>query len=952
MKRLLFLILLIITCNSGSGQEDNYSDDYTDSLFGNRKEIYFTFQYDDINLINNYLTTIISIDRLSGGQAWAYANKREFQNFLKENIDYNILPAPSSLCSNPRMYNGSNKEVLAWDFYPTYSQYENMMAAFESSYPFLCNIDTVLDNTMGNHRILIARISDNVNTAENEPRILFTSSIHGDELTGYILCLRFIDFLLSNYASNSRIANIVNNAEIWICPLANPDGTYFGGDNTVSGAMRYNLNGIDLNRNYPDPKSGLHPDGNSWQSETEAFMELANNYQFNLAINFHGGAELINYPWDTWTSAQNTHPDNDWWLDVCREYADTVHLYAPPSYFTDENNGVTEGGDWYVIEGGRQDFMNYYHYCREVTNEISVVKTPDASSLPLYWNYNIHSWLLFAEEGLYGIRGVVTDSCSGLPLIALVYISGYDRDSSHVYSCLPIGNYYRYLHPGTYNLTYSAPGYKDVTINNIEVLNSVPTVVNVELAPESIPVADFVANTTYSCSNTIYFSDLSNGSSNWLWNFGDGYATNQQNPAHTYSSSGNYTVSLIVSNCMGSDSIVKSSYITINSPDDPIVTSDTNCGQGALSLSAIGNGLIVWYDAISGGNIVDTGNIFNTPVLTASTTYYVENYIAGASVFGGKADNSGAGGYYTSTGEHALYFDCVEACKLVSVKVYAGSQATRTITLFNSFNQVIYDTNILIQSGESRLYLNWDIPAGTNMRLGCSGSPNLFRNGAPAGPNLGYPFDIDNKISITKSTASTPNEYSYYYYFYDWEIQAEGCSSERFAVNAVIINDAVAQFSYNINDSLVNFINQSQNATEYLWDFGDASTSAAIDPTHVYNEYNDYYVTLIALNTCGTDTTTILISINNISEIFDDFLVDIFPNPCLSSFYIRFYEPNNNFIEIYDEAGKKINDYLSYKLVSDNIIKILLPGNMSGLIIVKILSGDKKIVKKIIIQGK
>ena len=67
---------------------------------------------------------------------------------------------------------------------------------------------------------------------------MYTSSMHGGETAGYVLMLRLIDTLLSGYGITPKITNIVKNVEIWINPLANPDGTYWGGNNTVNQAKR------------------------------------------------------------------------------------------------------------------------------------------------------------------------------------------------------------------------------------------------------------------------------------------------------------------------------------------------------------------------------------------------------------------------------------------------------------------------------------------------------------------------------------------------------------------------------------------------------------------------------------------------------------------------------------------------------------------------------------------
>jgi hypothetical protein len=92
------------------------------------------------------------------------------------------------------------------------------------------------------------------------------------------------------------------------------------------------------------------------------------------------------------------------------------------------------------------------------------------------------------EQSTYGIRGIVTDSITGAPLHAKVFISGHDVDSSEVYSYLPVGNYHRLLYPGNYNLTFSCPGYITKTIHNLNVTNYQATINDVQLAQLGIGI--------------------------------------------------------------------------------------------------------------------------------------------------------------------------------------------------------------------------------------------------------------------------------------------------------------------------------------------------------------------------------------------------------------------------------------------------------------------------------
>jgi hypothetical protein len=438
-----------------------------DSVLNAKGEVYFKFKMEDRTRIDT-LSRVISIDYVKDGNVFAYANRNEFTRFLEFRLDYTVLPHPGSLLTNKELNMGNwqkdSKNMTIWNFYPTYSQYVGFMNTWASTYPSICKLDTI-GTTIQGRLILTVKISDSVNYDRGVPQFFFTSSIHGDETTGYIMMMHLIDSLLNAYGTSPRITDLVNKIQIYINPLSNPDGTYRGGDNTVSGAVRGNANNIDMNRNYADPQDGQHPDGYPWQPETMAFMNYADKHRFSMAMNFHGGAEVVNYPWDTWAQLA---ADDSWWQFVSNEYADTAQTYGLAGYFTNPYpSGITNGYAWYTISGGRQDYHNYFEHAREVTLEISNTKNPAAGQLLNYWKYNYRSLLNYLSQCAYGIKGKVYDSVTYAPIAAKVLIATHDIDSSFVYSHLPSGWYFRLIDNGSWNITFSAPGYYSRTLSSV-----------------------------------------------------------------------------------------------------------------------------------------------------------------------------------------------------------------------------------------------------------------------------------------------------------------------------------------------------------------------------------------------------------------------------------------------------------------------------------------------------
>ncbi len=491
IKRLAFFGFFILWISYGASAQTISLFSYEHQL-NVRGEVYFSFvvpDNSDPKALLNQLGRFISIDKKKGDRIFAYASRPGFQKFLSYHIHFQVCAAPSTLLPKALLEHRSKKGSLQWDYYPSYYEYLQMMDNFQTDFPKLCELVSIGQSVQGRQLLFIHfKPADSLKA---KPEFMYTATIHGDETVPYVLMLHLVDYLLKNYGKIPRITRLLDSVDIWINPLANPDGTYACGDSSVYGATRFNANSVDLNRNYPDPEAGSHPDGKAWQPETQAFMNFATAHHFVLSCNMHTGSEVANYPWDTWPQL---HADDDWWRMVCRQYADTVHAYAPVGYFTDLDDGITNGYVWYRITGGRQDYMNYFEHDREFTLEMSTVKMPDPGQLPGFWEDNYRSLIDYMEQALYGISGRVYDSLTGEPLEAKIYVANHDTDRSEVYSTLPSGFFYRPIAAGNYTLQISAKGYFTKVINGIDINNNQSRNISVSLVPSQLGVKNLSAH--------------------------------------------------------------------------------------------------------------------------------------------------------------------------------------------------------------------------------------------------------------------------------------------------------------------------------------------------------------------------------------------------------------------------------------------------------------------------
>ncbi|MBA5793624.1 T9SS type A sorting domain-containing protein [Flavobacterium sp. xlx-214] len=223
-----------------------------------------------------------------------------------------------------------------------------------------------------------------------------------------------------------------------------------------------------------------------------------------------------------------------------------------------------------------------------------------------------------------------------------------------------------------------------------------------------------------------------------------------------------------------------------NYPDLVGTTPGSVCGFGTVNLAAnYALGTVNWYTAATGGNPVATGSTFTTPVLNATTSYWVNsvsnfvNFTGGKTTFGTSA---------TTPLNYGLVFSATSNFKLRTVDVYLASTTAGNlvVNLTDSSGAVLDTRTIALPAGGTAtnpvlhtVTLDFDIPVGVDYRLIAVSGPSMIRDSSGAT----YPYPLSTYGAITGGYINGAS--ATYYYFYNWQMEM-GCSSPRTEVVATV----------------------------------------------------------------------------------------------------------------------------------------------------------------------
>lgn len=441
-----------------------------------------------------------------------------------------------------------------------------------------------------------------------------------------------------------------------------------------------------------------------------------------------------------------------------------------------------------------------------------------------------------------------------------------------------------YFNPGTYTVT--------LTVSNATGSNTLTRTAYIVV--HEAPTVNFTADVTSGCFPLrVNFSDLStpgtnNTNTSWLWDFGNGTTSTAQNPAVTYTTAGNFAVTLRVTNDKGCTRVIsRSAYInatpgvtagfthtqpTVCQPPASVSFTNTSSGPGTLSyLWLFGDGTT--SDAVSPTHTYNTTGNYTATLVAISSN--------GCQDTARNTTPIRVGGYNTS------FTSPAEICARQTVNFTNTSTPAPVSVLWNfgdgNTSTTLNPTNNYATAGNYTVSLTANygncsetftstirvnalpVTAFTaSPRISCTTPlPVTFQDQTPGAVAWEWSFG-DGGSSTQQHPSHTYTGYG------NFNVQLittniNGCRDTLVQNNYIRIQRPVIQIPQLPVNGCVPFIIQPRpniitldNVTSYQWDFGDGGTSTQQNPSHTYTNQGTYAVTLTITTSTGcTETLTV-----------------------------------------------------------------------------------------------
>ena len=447
---------------------------------------------------------------------------------------------------------------------------------------------------------------------------------------------------------------------------------------------------------------------------------------------------------------------------------------------------------------------------------------PDGS---VKWKYPVSSWIVLspaiAQDGtlyvgcgdgnIYAIENVVdfsTDKTSGGSPLTVQFTGTTSRNVSSWFWDFGDGTNstmqnpsHEYSSDGSYTVNLTITDQDSGDTFSAEK----PGYINAYIEPVAAFSADIYSG---QAPLTVNFADTStNNPTGWLWNFGDGSNSTEQNPTHEYTSDGTYSVTLSVENPAGNDTYTNSSCIIIEAQPVPVVDFSSSVTDGQAPLEVTFTDLstespVSWSWDFGDGSTSSSQNPTHTYEVYGNYTVELT-----ATNYGGS----------NSTTKTSLINVSIQDPPVASFNANETSGMT-------PFSVAFTDSS----TGHNITGWSWDFGDGTNS--------------SDQDPEHTYTIGGDFNVTLNATNDGGSNE-------------------STIIISVSDVHPPIIEFSANWTwgkyPLTVEFTDESTlNPNKWLWDFGDGTNSTEQNPVHTFRNVGEYNINLTAWNDEGGNTST------------------------------------------------------------------------------------------------
>ena len=639
-----------------------------------------------------------------------------------------------------------------------------------------------------------------------------------------------------------------------------------------------------------------------------------------------------------------------------------------------------------IIETAKSDFQFS-------ANELSVSFTNSSTSSNNYiWDFGdgnssqqANPTHLYTSDGVYTVSLVSSNSCSTDTLSQTISLSekpvalfSYQPTSACAPSTLQFSNQssgtintfqwffpggspsssndtnpsIMYAEPGLYSATLVAGNETDIDtflINSITIVESARS--NFQFSADELMVS---------------FTNRSNSSNQFFWDFGDGNTSTEENPIHLFDADGIYSVRLISSNECSDDTLIRQIELfeTMNAGFSADET--RGCAPFTVSFRDESTGSIEqrkWE--FPGGNpdqvegeaasvtYLNPGTypvklILNNAI--AQDSILEENYITvlqpTIAQFSTDPDELVVNFTNESVSAETFFWDFGDgSTSLETTPIHAYDTAgVYTVRLFTE-NECSSDTTSVTLSVEEAL------AAGIhNDKIGGCAPTTIRFTDLSKGRVENWLWEFPGGEPATSTDPNPIVQYSIPgVYSVKLMVSNETESQTTTLEESILIRELPQPaFDFEVLDGEVRFINLSEGATTYAWAFGDGTQSNEFEPSHTFTEDGSYTVTLNAQNEfCGQATNQqVMITVTALEDQQELNYIRIYPNPAVDKVFVEHNLKNEPiYLDIISVDGKQVYQQVITSSKASIPVEELSPSTY----FVTLSQGERKFVYKLLI---